>query len=198
MAISLKLPAPPSDEEILELSRRNPGLQIERTTTGELIVSPTGANAHDLLIGILAEIFARYEGETDDRCCLTFTEHSFFMPPGHRDLRPDLGVVTDHRKDGPIAADAWIEGAPDIAIEVVSPSTEERDRTFKAGRYLEGGAQEYWLLDPIEETAEFLRRGRAGWEPTLDGKVYRTPLLPGFVLDLDAVRQRLRRKLRKA
>jgi len=110
-----------------------PGLRFEYDD-GRLIVSPTGANAHDLLIGILAEMLARYEEETDDRYSLTFTEHSFFMPPGRRDLRPDLGVVTDHRKDEPIAVDAWIEGAPDIAIEVVSPSTEERDRTFKAER----------------------------------------------------------------
>ena len=54
-------------------------------------------------------------------------------------------------------------------------------------------------MDPIEEAAEFLRRGRAGWEPApLDGRAFRTPLLPGFVLDLDAVWRRLRRKLRKA
>lgn len=43
MAISLKLAAPPSDEEILELSERNPGYQFERTTAGELIVTPTGS-----------------------------------------------------------------------------------------------------------------------------------------------------------
>lgn len=45
MAISLRLPAPPSDEELVELSERNPGFGFERTAEGELIVTPTGGEA---------------------------------------------------------------------------------------------------------------------------------------------------------
>ncbi|MGQ0571468.1 MAG: Uma2 family endonuclease, partial [Armatimonadota bacterium] len=40
MAISLKLAAPPTDEEIIELSRRNPGFQFECSDVGELLVTP--------------------------------------------------------------------------------------------------------------------------------------------------------------
>ena len=173
-----------------------PGLRFEYDE-GRLIVSPSGANAHDLLIRVLADMLGRYEDDTQDRFCVAFTEHSFFMPPGRRDLRPDLGIVTNERKERPIAEDGWIEGAPDIAVEVLSPSTEERDRTFKATRYYEAGSSEYWLFDPIAQTAEFFRRGESGWQPTpLDGTAYRTPLLPGFNLDLTLAWRRLRRKLR--
>ncbi|MDR7543688.1 MAG: Uma2 family endonuclease [Armatimonadota bacterium] len=45
MAISLRLARRPTDEEIFELARRNPGLQIERNAAGELIVTPTGGRA---------------------------------------------------------------------------------------------------------------------------------------------------------
>ncbi len=45
MAISLKLAAPPSDEEIIEISERNPGYQFERNAAGELIVTPTGTDS---------------------------------------------------------------------------------------------------------------------------------------------------------
>ncbi len=45
MAISLKLAAPPSDQEVLELSRRNPGLQFERQAAGDLVVTPTGSES---------------------------------------------------------------------------------------------------------------------------------------------------------
>ena len=53
MAISLKLPAPPTDEEILEMSERNPGFQFERSAAGELIVAPTGSEGgrRDLELG---------------------------------------------------------------------------------------------------------------------------------------------------
>ena len=45
MAISLKLAASPTDEEIRALSARNPGYQFERTAGGELVVTPTGARS---------------------------------------------------------------------------------------------------------------------------------------------------------
>ncbi len=53
MAISLRLAAVPTDEEILELSRRNPGYQFERTAAGELVVTPAGSKGgrRDLLLG---------------------------------------------------------------------------------------------------------------------------------------------------
>ncbi len=42
VAISLRLAAVPTDDDILELSRRNPGFEFERTAAGELVVSPGG------------------------------------------------------------------------------------------------------------------------------------------------------------
>ncbi len=45
MAISLKMMAPPTDEDLFELSRRNPGLQFERSAAGELIVTPAGSKS---------------------------------------------------------------------------------------------------------------------------------------------------------
>jgi Uma2 family endonuclease len=180
------------------LARENPpGTRFEYDD-GRLLVSPTGTNAHNLLIRLLAADFERYEAETEDGVCLTFTEHSFFMPAGRRDLQPDLGVVTDERKSAPIPPDGRMEGAPNIAVEVLSPSTERRDRTLKAKRYFEGGTSEYWLFNPLQETAEFLRRGSSGWEVALrTDAAYRTPLLPGFALDVDALWRRLRKKLRR-
>ena len=42
MAMPLKAVRPVTDEELLELSERNPGYQFERTADGDLIVTPTG------------------------------------------------------------------------------------------------------------------------------------------------------------
>ncbi len=43
MAITLKPARPVTDDELLELSERNPGYQFERSASGELIVTPTGS-----------------------------------------------------------------------------------------------------------------------------------------------------------
>jgi Uma2 family endonuclease len=166
---------------------------------GRLIVSPTATNAHNQLLAILAWLLGQYDEETDGRYCVFSIEHSHFMPPERRDFQPDVGILTDERKDRPLDPAAWIEGAPNIAVEVLSPSTEKRDRTFKARRYFEQGTSECWLFDPLQETAEFLRRGAEYWEPAAaEGGEYRTPLLPGFTLSLPDLWRRLRKKLRKA
>lgn len=124
-------------------------------------------------------------------------ESSFFMPPGKRDLRPDVAVVLDERKDAPIDPEAWMQQAPNIAVEVLSPSTRKRDLGLKAKRYFEQGAWEYWLFDPAARTARFLHRGEAGWvDAQVENGCYTTTHLPGFELDLDRLWERLDVKLR--
>jgi hypothetical protein len=55
---------------------------------------------------------------------------------------------------------------------------------------------EYWILDPIARTARFLRRGAGGWREAHAARVYTTPLLRGFRLDLPRLWRRLDEKLR--
>ncbi len=182
-------------EEYLRLENP-PGLRFEYEE-GRLIVSPTGRNAHSLFIGELWFDLKAYEKSTGGKYCLVFSQHSFFMPPGERDYQPDIGVVTDERKAQPLDPDGWMTGAPNIAVEVLSPSTQTRDRGIKARRYFEQVAAEYWLFDAEAEAASFYRRGERDWvEVPLTSARYETPLLPGFVLDIADLWRRLRRLLK--
>ena len=61
----------------------------------------------------------------------------------HDVVEPDIIVVTDARQ----ISRRGIEGPPMIAVEVLSPSTEDRDRTVKARRYEATGMAHYWILD---------------------------------------------------
>jgi Uma2 family endonuclease len=145
---------------------------------------------------ILAAWLENYEEAHGDRC-LVISEHSFFMPKGKRDYQPDVGIVTDSRKNRRFDPERWISGVPNIALEILSPSTRQRDLGLKARRYFEQGAAEYWIFDPIEETARFLRRGAAGWVGgSRSTGTFSTKQLPGFVLDLDRLWLRLAAKLR--
>lgn len=49
----------------------------------------------------------------------------------------------------------FIDGAGDLAIEVISPESVERDRVDKFAEYAAGGVAEYWLIDPQTQEAEF-------------------------------------------
>jgi Uma2 family endonuclease len=61
-------------------------------------------------------------------------------------LAPDLVFVRAERSG--IISDRGIEAAPDLVVEVLSPSTAARDRTLKRARYLHYGVPEYWVVDP--------------------------------------------------
>lgn len=172
------------------------GLRFE-FDDGRLLVSPTGVMSHDMLIAVLLGVLEAYEQATDGRYCTSCGPHSFFMPPGERDYQPDVGLITDERKDRPL--EERTVGAPNIAVEIWSPSTGKRDRGLKASRYFEQGTLEYWIFDAASRTAEIYRRGDNGWvRADAGGELrYETPILPGFVLDLPEVWRRLDRKLRR-
>ncbi len=62
-------------------------------------------------------------------------------------VQPDLMVVCDRNKN----AGRCIMGAPDLIIEVLSPSTKKKDMGIKLYKYKDAGVREYWLADPKEE-----------------------------------------------
>jgi len=56
-----------------------------------------------------------------------------------------------------------IEGPPDVAIEVLSPSDRKRDLVTKRRLYFDRGVQEYWIVDPEATAVTVLVRSSAGW-----------------------------------
>jgi len=63
-------------------------------------------------------------------------------------VQPDLIVVCDESKlNGTCCV-----GAPDLIVEILSPSTARYDRTLKFDLYLKHGVREYWIVDPDTKT----------------------------------------------
>jgi Uma2 family endonuclease len=75
--------------------------------------------------------------------------------------------------------------APDIAVEVVSDDSPERDYVKKRVLYEEAGVREYWIIDPIRNHCTFLRRegGQFVTVPLSRDSFFRSEVLPGFWLD---------------
>ena len=65
-------------------------------------------------------------------------------------VEPDLVVVCDRDK----LDDAGCRGAPDLVIEILSPSTQRHDRMVKYDLYRRAGVREYWLVDPDTRTVQ--------------------------------------------
>lgn len=69
---------------------------------------------------------------------------------------PDVAVVVTARL-GQLRS-GYVDGPPDLAIEIVSPDSVERDYAHKRELYERHGVGEYWIIDPAERTAAFLLR----------------------------------------
>ena len=65
-------------------------------------------------------------------------------------VQPDLIVVCEKSKlDG-----KRCNGAPDMAVEILSPSNRKHDTVWKFNKYLQVGVQEYWMVDPDAQTVQ--------------------------------------------
>jgi Uma2 family endonuclease len=75
-------------------------------------------------------------------------------------LEPDLLFIRKDRSS--IVTAANVQGAPDLVIEILSPSNKAYDRKTKLRAYEKAGVPEIWYLDPEDQTAEVLNLGGDG------------------------------------
>ncbi|MBI5498260.1 MAG: Uma2 family endonuclease [Deltaproteobacteria bacterium] len=101
---------------------------------------------------------------------------------------PDIVVIL--KAGQAVIRNKWIEGPPDIVIEILSPSTEKADRTTKANAYARHGVPKYWLVDAEGRRLERYELRDGAFERVsihADAEVVTTPRLPGFGLELARV-----------
>lgn len=108
----------------------------------------------------------------------------------HDVVQPDLLFIS--RERAAIITEKNIQGAPDLAIEILSERTRRRDEHLKRRRYEELGVQEYWLVDRFRKIIRIYRRNGGRFELAAElsaqaDDVLTTPLLPGLRLPLAEV-----------
>jgi len=108
------------------------------------------------------------------------------FPATGEGVQPDIVFVSGERRD--IVAAAGIVGAPDLVVEVLSPSTASRDRTIKLRLYERHGVREYWIVDSDENAIDVWRFGK---EPLHERFTEALPVRLGTeevgVIDLESV-----------
>lgn len=101
-------------------------------------------------------------------------------------VEPDVVFVSTARLS--IISERGVEGAPDLVVEVLSPSTAARDRGIKMRRYAAAGVPHYWIVDPVNQTLEAYRLGTNGYELAGvfgAGDIFRPELFPGLEIPID-------------
>jgi len=100
---------------------------------------------------------------------------------------PDIAFVRKERlPTGPIPT-SYLEFAPDLVVEVLSPGDRPGEVLAKVGDWLEAGARLVWVIDPDRRLARVYRAD--GTEHTLDdtGQLLGEDVLPGFVCPLATI-----------
>lgn len=101
-------------------------------------------------------------------------------------VQPDIVYVSNERLG--IITDRGIFGAPDLIVEVLSPSTRGRDRGIKMRRYAKAGVAHYWMLDPRSLALQVYRLGARGYDAVATfgpGMAFGPELFPGLVITID-------------
>jgi Uma2 family endonuclease len=105
------------------------------------------------------------------------------LPSGDT-IEPDLAVVSARRwRESPQKAGTFLRLVPDLVVEVLSPSTAQRDRTEKREIYEQNGVREYWLADTDSRTITRLVLEDGRFDDGIvvaAGQTLRSVVLPGF------------------
>lgn len=105
-------------------------------------------------------------------------------------VQPDLMFVSARRQE--IITDGGLRGAPDLVVEVVSESSRKIDEVIKRKLYERFQVREYWIVDPVVDTAKVYRLDQCSFLPPVllhaeTGDELTSPLFAGLRVPLTAV-----------
>ena len=103
-------------------------------------------------------------------------------------VQPDLLFISKERQH--IIGEANIQGAPDLVVEILSPSTARRDWGVKRELYAKHGVKEYWIADPANKIVwvMLLKDGVLEIQQTCyPGDTIASSVLAGFTVKVDDI-----------
>jgi Uma2 family endonuclease len=158
---------------------------------GEHYVSPAPNFKHQLIVVNLTVLLSNFVRAHRSGTVLVAPFDVLFSD--HDVVEPDLLYVSAARADR--LGERYVAGAPDLVVEVLSPSSRGIDKIKKRRLYEAQGVPEYWIVDPLAETLEVYRTAadsrlalQASLSPAVSGSdTLETPLLPGLRISLREV-----------
>ncbi len=151
---------------------------------GELVMSPSPTYLHQSVVWELGTSMRNFVQKRDLGSVVGAPIDVYFSDT--ETFQPDLVFISNERRAR--ITEVRINGAPDLVVEVLSPSTAYYDLTKKQRVYEAHGVREYWIVDPHDRTAKIYRNTDKGFqlhaEAREEGNVA-SALLDGFAADLE-------------
>ena len=132
---------------------------------GAVTVHPRSSLSH---IKVVSKVYILLDTFVNLRT-LGYAATSTLIQLTRNDYEPDL-CFFDIEKSASFTSEQMVFPAPDLAVEVLSESTAQRDRGVKFSDYAAHGVTEYWLIDPVAEVLE---------QYLLESETYRLELKSG-------------------
>jgi Uma2 family endonuclease len=167
-------------EQFLMLGEDPPGVRLE-LVSGEIVLSPSPTADHSDTILALAELLRPYIRKNRLGRLLADVDTLFSNDTVRR---PDLLFVSQARLH---IIKKVVSAAPDLCIEVTSPSTATDDRVEKFRLYAESGVKHYWIFDPHARMAEAFALKNGEYVPAgtaRDRDVVKFPPFPRLAIRL--------------
>jgi Uma2 family endonuclease len=152
---------------------------------GQLIMSPTPSFYHQKIVLRFYSLLNEWITKHDLGEAITAPVDMVLSP--HRVTQPDVAFIA---KDRVHIIERVIMGPVDLAAEVVSLGTRNRDRIEKRDLYEQYGIQEYWIIDPEPQSVDVLFLIQSRYELIMrcgPSQTASSRLLPGFEVKIDTL-----------
>lgn len=147
---------------------------------GEVVKMPPASNLHDRIKNRIKFLIDRYIDQNSLSTLESLVEMGTVVSK-YDTFVPDVSVVRCERFSG---VDRVFRGAPDLAIEVVSPSDTVTRLKAKVDAYVEGGSNTVWVVFP--ESRSVMVYSDDSVRELKGDQMIHDPLLPGFYTPVSA------------
>jgi Uma2 family endonuclease len=150
-------------------------------------MSAPNAYHQSILVALAANFYNFLQGKPCKVYPAPFDVRLFYEADGSDDtvVQPDLTVICDEKKRGPEGC----RGAPELAVEILSPSNTAIEMDRKFSLYMEAGVQEYWIVAPEQKVVHVhrFRDGKVSSRFYKAGDTVVSDILPGLEIPLQPV-----------
>ena len=165
-------------EELMCLS--SPGGRVE-LVKGELVEAPFAGGKEGAVTATVGSLLARHVKES--RLGAVFAPGTGFVLERNPDTvrAPDVAFVSKYRFPPEGIPTGYIEQAPDLAVEVISPAESPEEVGNRAEDWLTAGTSQVWVLGPSTQTVTVHRVSHDPRTLSGDDLLHGDPLVSGFV-----------------
>ena len=145
------MPLPKSNTYTIDDIYALPEGQRAELIDGQIYDMAPPSPMHQELVMELSATLRDYIKKNGGPCKVYPAPVAVFLNEDDRNyVEPDISVICDSSK----VDNRGYQGAPDVIIEIVSPSSQRMDYLTKLFKYRTAGVREYWIVNPLQRTVQ--------------------------------------------